>query len=226
MGDSTCNEAGCDKPEFWKFLCIRHYGEQISAPLRGLRSVRSGCEEHGCDAKHHSKGYCRDHFNARRRSGLIQFNPKKNPPAGIDGSVDRWCYRCQEIMPLNNFTGNRGGPGGKSRHCRACTSTWNRMYIKANPEAAAARSRKARIKRIYGITWQERDKMVERQDGRCMICQIQFADRRDVQVDHCHSTGKVRDILCMNCNMGLGSFKDNVASLQAAITYLQRHATS
>ena len=66
--------------------------------------------------------------------------------------------------------------------------------------------------------------MFARQDGRCAICQSEvFVEiDRSAQIDHCHATGKVRGILCKFCNLGLGTFKDNIASLERAIDYLKR----
>lgn len=79
------------------------------------------------------------------------------------------------------------------------------------------RSRKAHLIGSYGITTNDYDRMVLEQDGRCGIC---LRETTDLCVDHDHETGKVRGLLCRNCNAGLGSFKDNVANLLTAIQYL------
>jgi hypothetical protein len=59
--------------------------------------------------------------------------------------------------------------------------------------------------------------MVEQQSGLCALCRIRPAEH----VDHDHMTGRVRGVLCFNCNGGLGQFKDSIASLRAAIDYLE-----
>ena len=76
----------------------------------------------------------------------------------------------------------------------------------------------------YGITLEEREKLLKDQGYACAICQtpLQFEGTL-THTDHCHTTGKVRGILCTNCNRGLGHFKDNVNSLKNAIYYLERH---
>lgn len=70
----------------------------------------------------------------------------------------------------------------------------------------------------YGITAVEVATMLESQNGECGIC----AKKLDVTfcVDHCHDTGKVRGLLCNNCNMGIGLLGDTVKSIEAALCYL------
>lgn len=62
--------------------------------------------------------------------------------------------------------------------------------------------------------------MFQAQSGRCAICHDQFEKRP--HVDHCHTTGTVRGLLCHLCNVGLGAFRDNTKRLQSAIDYLSR----
>lgn len=77
--------------------------------------------------------------------------------------------------------------------------------------------------RNYGITSAEYDEMFEAQDGVCAICgQEEQVKTRGLSVDHCHTTGKVRGLLCSYCNMGLGLFKDDTESLINAVKYLAR----
>ena len=58
------------------------------------------------------------------------------------------------------------------------------------------------------------------QDGKCAICKELLANPHK---DHCHSTLKFRGILCQNCNLGLGNFKDNQQYLYSAIEYLEKY---
>jgi hypothetical protein len=74
----------------------------------------------------------------------------------------------------------------------------------------------AQLKAKYGITDEDYDAMAEAQGYRCAICE---SDAPFV-VDHCHQTGRVRGLLCHNCNVGLGHFKDNPQILTAALQYL------
>ena len=82
------------------------------------------------------------------------------------------------------------------------------------------------FKRQYGITLLEYNSMLETQQNKCAICkQVETAKYkciiRHLSVDHNHSTGKVRQILCNNCNRLLGSAKDCIKILEEAIKYLR-----
>ena len=84
-----------------------------------------------------------------------------------------------------------------------------------NPNNARTQ-RKAVLKKKYGLTFESYFQILEKQNGRCAICRQPIK----LHVDHDHRTGKVRGLLCSNCNMALGSFKDDIGILQNAITYL------
>ena len=81
--------------------------------------------------------------------------------------------------------------------------------------------RSQRLLEKYGITLEDYELMLENQNHTCKICGTD--EPRGVgtwKVDHCHTTGKVRGLLCNNCNLGLGNFKDNTVVLASAIKYL------
>lgn len=77
------------------------------------------------------------------------------------------------------------------------------------------------LKRRYNITAAEYDMMLISQNHTCKICKDVCTTGRRLSVDHCHSTGAIRGLLCTNCNSGLGKFKDNPQLLAAAIKYLE-----
>lgn len=81
------------------------------------------------------------------------------------------------------------------------------------------------IKSKYGITLSEWETMYAAQDGTCAICKKpEDTDRyANLAVDHCHDTGKVRGLLCNNCNRALGMFKDDLDVLRAGVAYLEAH---
>lgn len=80
----------------------------------------------------------------------------------------------------------------------------------------------ARLKSEYGLTPQQYAEMLARQGDRCAICRAEKAGGGfgSWHVDHDHNTGEVRGLLCNRCNMGLGLFRDDAATLEAAIQYL------
>lgn len=71
----------------------------------------------------------------------------------------------------------------------------------------------------YGVT---REWFNNRFTGKCEICKG-LVEHGSVNIDHCHTTGKVRGLLCHLCNKGLGAFKDNLEALRAAVTYLEEN---
>jgi hypothetical protein len=92
---------------------------------------------------------------------------------------------------------------------------------KERPETAQARSRAFNLSRRYGVTLDEYNKLFSAQGGMCALCKRHPGKRR-LSVDHCHTSGKVRGLLCDACNRGLGLLQDSPALLCAAIQYLSR----
>jgi hypothetical protein len=75
---------------------------------------------------------------------------------------------------------------------------------------------------LYGITPERYTEMFSEQESRCAICRTDVPSGKGWHLDHDHDTGQARGILCHRCNLGLGNFKDNPATLEAAIAYLRR----
>lgn len=73
------------------------------------------------------------------------------------------------------------------------------------------------LKRRYGISLEEYRELERKQNGLCAICGTK---PKRLFVDHNHKTGKVRGLLCGNCNFGIGYFYENINNLQKSITYL------
>lgn len=83
------------------------------------------------------------------------------------------------------------------------------------------KGREKQLKRRYGITIEEYNKLFESQEGKCAICKTHVSELScNLAVDHDHNLNKVRGLLCYNCNMGLGRLKDNIDNLTQAINYL------
>ena len=121
----------------------------------------------------------------------------------------------------------------KEKPCRECKELFKpqapcHMYCSGNCSSRGF-TRKYLMK-TYGITYEEYMDMYKQFGGRCHICrQVGFKidkhQKLDLAVDHCHSTGKVRGMLCHNCNRGLGLFQDNTEYLTEAVRYLERATT-
>lgn len=81
------------------------------------------------------------------------------------------------------------------------------------------------LREKYGITEQDYDKMLKDQNFQCDICgSTKNNKKKYFAVDHCHESGKVRGLLCDNCNTGLGQFKDTIHNLKQAIEYLKKNS--
>ncbi len=80
------------------------------------------------------------------------------------------------------------------------------------------------IKRNYGLEPHQYYEMFMRQVGKCAICSVSFGDERSIRphVDHDHSTGAVRGLLCDGCNKGIGALRDNPRALRKAADYVER----
>ena len=103
-------------------------------------------------------------------------------------------------------------------------------YTAGKPkEWIQAKGRKCHLKRRYNITPQEYETKLASQDYKCILCNKDANDNirrgkvEPLYVDHCHTSKKLRDLLCHQCNSGLGQFKDNIEILQKAIDYLRKH---
>jgi hypothetical protein len=76
-----------------------------------------------------------------------------------------------------------------------------------------------RLGKLYGISLDEYDRMLEKQNGVCAVCSKPPNGRR-LHVDHDHKTGEIRGLLCSGCNVALGAVNDNTSVLQKLISYI------
>jgi hypothetical protein len=81
------------------------------------------------------------------------------------------------------------------------------------------------LKKLYGITPEQYERMLEDQNHRCAICQEPEKQSRRLAVDHDHSTGKVRSLLCQSCNTAIGKLKDDPELIRRAAEYVERHSS-
>ncbi len=128
------------------------------------------------------------------------------------------CRVCLALKPLDDFVTSCGL---RKNWCKMCKNSYQRKWHRADP----AKRRGYKLLYTYGLTQEDFDALLAAQGGTCAICQS--ADpfhKKGFHVDHCHTTGVVRGVLCAGCNTGIGGMRDNVATLARAIDYLQLHA--
>ena len=146
------------------------------------------------------------------------------------------CKECQEPKPLSEFHKRAAEPDGLNTRCKPCARARLNGYRKANPEGTRRLYNKAhdRIRRddpdyryrwAYGMDRGEYDALVEKQDGKCGICGVtENLNRNRWCVDHDHSTGKVRGLLCVKCNTGIGNLGDTLEAVEKAVKYLKENS--
>lgn len=134
------------------------------------------------------------------------------------------CKKCGEEKEVASFPTRKEGDKKHPRnYCRSCDAASSRAWRAANPELARESAWRATIRRRYGLTVEDYNALHVAQEGRCAICGATEANSRDTRlyVDHDHKTGQVRALLCSTCNAGLGSFKEDVSLMLAAVEYLK-----
>lgn len=153
------------------------------------------------------------------------------------------CTKCKVDQPETNFYKDRSKPSGIHSNCKTCQSSrvktkrtndhvWrkkqiekSKQYREKNPEQTKLSIKNWTYKTKYGITYHQFLSKINEQDGLCKICstKLEVEGRNCSQkavVDHCHSTGKIRGIICHRCNVGLGNFLDNAQLLNKAQEYI------
>jgi hypothetical protein len=134
------------------------------------------------------------------------------------------CSVCKEEKSLADFPVRKTHrPGKPVSQCTACKVEINKAYRVANKDKVLETERRSKLKKTYGITPAQYDQMLAEQNAQCAICSAKKTGGRTKLffIDHCHNTGRVRGLLCMRCNTGLGLFLDNPKFLLNAISYLK-----
>ncbi|MFE2044184.1 endonuclease VII domain-containing protein [Streptomyces sp. NPDC059477] len=158
------------------------------------RNRRDGLQAHcrECVAE-----YSAAHYRRRREAMGKAVRERVEVPEG-----HKLCRRCGEVKPWSEWHRNATASDGLSTRCKTCR---------------AGEGRAGHLKRQYGLTEAERDEMVASQMGLCVICLKAPA----VHVDHCHQTGRVRGVLCFNCNSAIGKLGDDPDAVRRAAVYLE-----
>lgn len=97
-------------------------------------------------------------------------------------------------------------------------------FYLANPQKRKEYTKRGKVWSKYRIRWHQKEAMFLEQGNRCAICRSSSPGVKDWCVDHDHETGKVRGILCNNCNGALGLFKDDPDVMELAAEYIRRQS--
>jgi hypothetical protein len=114
------------------------------------------------------------------------------------------CKKCNKNKNLDNFYSKKKNPDGHQSWCKQC-------------------SRNYQLSWRYGVSDEDYSKLLIKQNGLCAICKTPNAGDRInfFHVDHDHKTGKVRGLLCNNCNGGIAYLQEDLKILQSALEYLK-----
>lgn len=153
--------------------------------------------------------------------------------------LHKTCTLCKETKELSEFyiVNSKTKPDKLTARCKKCTVKFtsekhktptgrvkNREAVKRWQESNKEKRKNYELFREYGITLDTYKKLLDEQNHKCAICKKDTANskRKGLYVDHCHTSTKVRGLLCQKCNQGLGLFDDNVEYLEQAVSYLKR----
>ena len=160
------------------------------------------------------------------------------------------CSKCGIEQPVSEFYPAKGARDGLRGDCKTCFRKRAAARYRANPEVVKERvrrwaqenpekradwqrryrasgrrqlnDRRSHLKRKFGLTPGDYDRMLEEQGGGCAICGAPPPPGRSLHVDHDHVTGEVRGLLCFKHNNALGDFDDDRELLHRALDYLER----
>jgi len=129
------------------------------------------------------------------------------------------CNLCNKEKSLDDFVKRSNRASGRQPYCKECHN--NKMRDKYDSKVMKDYD----LKRAYGIDLKQYEEMFFQQKGCCKICNKHISElnqkiKKSLSVDHCHTTGKVRGLLCDKCNRGIGLLNDDIDILNNAIKYL------
>lgn len=157
------------------------------------------------------------------------------------------CSGCKSAKPKDEFYRNKAARDGLTSYCKPCQDTRNKHWWATHPEAAKRKverrkprlwvnnltpaQKEARSRRVLKVKYGQyaAEALILRESKKtCAICGVPFTgvgtDGSYGCVDHCHSCGRPRDMVCRKCNVAIGLLNDSVPMLEKAIVHLKAHA--
>ena len=157
-----------------------------------FRKTRGGSRENTCRKCQNKRVQAR----YRLKHPVVLRTPYYGEmPAGT-----KWCPKCKQMLQFESFGKNKTQKFGLTAYCRECQKKVSRRHL-------------------YGLTDTAYKQLLFEQNGFCKICGRKFG--MAPHVDHDHSTGRIRGLLCNKCNTAIGMFNEDIACLKAAIVYLE-----
>ena len=154
-------------------------------------------------------------------------------------SINKYCNRCKTLKTTKDFYKNKSTKDGLASQCKNCAAMHRKKWYNKNKERVLEAGkrhyqnnkdsyREGEYKRKFGITLDDFNILYKKQNGVCAICEKPETAKaansnqvRQLSVDHCHKTGKIRGLLCSSCNLIIGRLGDNEESLRKLINYMK-----
>lgn len=198
METKKCNRCGIKKvlTEFWRNL---NGYESLCKKCRMIRRYEQRLEKRKLEGKK-TRPLTTRQVQELREQGL------------------RYCPHCKRVLPLDNFSHTRGKKNN-APHCYECcreiseegrNKEENRILRIEYYQNRKNYAKNQKLLRQYGITLEKYRNMLDFQKGKCIICgKTPAENKKELAVDHDHKTGKIRGLLCNNCNVAVGFLQDN-----------------
>jgi hypothetical protein len=154
------------------------------------------------------------------------------------------CTKCKEVKDCSLFHNSKDKKNGFTSQCKSCrnkqrknnywlspeynrekTAEYRRTLKNTDPEKAFLSNRRTKLKQAYGISLEEYSEMLCKQEDKCAVCGKEHLEEpnKRLVVDHCHTSGKIRGLLCNNCNTALGLVKESVQVVEKLKDYIITH---
>ena len=138
------------------------------------------------------------------------------------------CTVCKTWKSMDEYFNSKRSKDGKGYRCKSCDKKV-RAKSRSRSKATQDGYRRRQVAFAHGITVDDYDRMFDNQDGKCAICGTtnphgegsNSTYLKNLSIDHCHKTGRIRGLLCNKCNRGIGLLQDDSELLQRAIEYLK-----
>jgi hypothetical protein len=146
----------------------------------------------------------------------LRYRRDHKPGVVIDGK--RRCLVCKQFKPVTDFyhSHRSGGRIVSESYCKPCHIN---IGVRNRAKLYGSMRNYWLLKR-YGVTEKEVDALIAKQRGLCALCR----KRPATELDHCHSSGRNRGVLCKHCNMALGKLGDTEADFKRIAAYLRGRA--
>lgn len=159
--------------------------------------------------------FCKKHFHPLHGRQKSKFCSKECCYKYRIISPTKQCTGCKKILNKSEFHKRNDHKYGKwFSKCKKCMAIITLRWRKENPD----RVRDIFLQNEYGLNLKKFRNMEKKQNYLCAICN----NKEKLVVDHDHKSQQVRGLLCQNCNRLLGNAKDNITTLENAITYIRR----